>query len=173
MSNIPAQIRPTLEKITIYPIKSLDGAIVNSAQISTGGALMFDRRWAIVDGDGKVVNAKRTAKIHQLRSQFDLDAKSIDICGPSDDIVNHSFCLCTELPALAKWLSEFFEFPANLIENILASYFFIRFSSSCNASTCFRIALISSVGGVDSSPSETISIRLGSVFFLGRSVVLV
>jgi uncharacterized protein len=79
------QINPTLEKITIYPIKSLDGTSVNSAQISPGGALIFDRRWAIVDGDGKVVNAKRTAKIHQLRSQFDLDAESIDICGTIDD----------------------------------------------------------------------------------------
>jgi uncharacterized protein len=76
---MPTQFQPILERITIYPIKSLDGAIVNSAQISTGGALMFDRRWAMVDKDGKIVNAKRTAKIHQLRSRFDFDAESISV----------------------------------------------------------------------------------------------
>jgi uncharacterized protein len=118
---MPTQVQPTLERITIYPIKSLDGAIVNSAQISIGGALMFDRRWAIVDQDGKIVNAKRTAKIHQLRSTFDLDAESIDICAIDDNIA-HSFSLTTELPRLAKWLSEFFGFPVSLVENAVNGF---------------------------------------------------
>ncbi len=63
MSNISTQIQPTLNRITIYPIESLDGVMVNSATISVGGALMFDRPWAIVDADAKIVNAKRTEKI--------------------------------------------------------------------------------------------------------------
>ena len=66
-----ADIQPTLTQIIIYPIKSLDGKIVDRAKISPGGALKFDRRWAIVDERGKIVNAKRTAKIQQLRSKYD------------------------------------------------------------------------------------------------------
>jgi uncharacterized protein len=115
------QIQPTLDRITIYPIKSLDGVMVNSAGISAGGALMFDRRWAIVDENDKIVNAKRTAKIQQLRSKFDLDVGSIDI-HVIDDNITHSFSLHTELPALAKWLSEFFGFPVSLIENAVNGF---------------------------------------------------
>jgi uncharacterized protein len=121
MSNISIQIQPTLNRITIYPIKSLDGVTVNSATISAGGALMFDRRWAIVDADDKIINAKRTAKIQQLRSQFDLDLGSIDIHA-IDDNITHSFSLHNELPALAKWLSEFFGFPVSLIENAVNGF---------------------------------------------------
>jgi Transposase DDE domain len=50
-------------------------------------------------------------------------------------------------------------------------WFFIRFSSSCKASTCFRMSLILSGSDDDcdgSSPSETISMRRGWVF-IGRS----
>jgi uncharacterized protein len=115
------QPQPTLDRITIYPIKSLDGILVNSAEISAGGALRFDRRWAIVDADDKIVNAKRTAKIQQLRSQFDLSIGSIDIQAIEDNII-HSFSLHTELPTLAKWLSEFFGFPVSLIENPLNGF---------------------------------------------------
>ena len=63
--------QPVLAQIVIYPIKSLDGKVVSQSQISSGGALSFDRRWAIVDANGQIVNAKRTAKIHQIRSRFD------------------------------------------------------------------------------------------------------
>jgi uncharacterized protein len=115
------KIQPTLDRITIYPIKSLDGVMVTSAEISAGGALMFDRRWAIVDEDDKIINAKRTPKIQQLRSQFNLEVGSIDIWTVNGSIT-HSFSLHTELPALAKWLSEFFGFSVTLIQNAVNGF---------------------------------------------------
>ncbi len=121
MSDMSTQIQPTLNQITIYPIKSLDGVVVNSAKISAGGALMFDRRWAIVDADDKIVNAKRTFKIQQLCSQFDLNMGSIDIHA-NDNNITHRFSLHTELPALAEWLSKFFGFPVSLIENAVNGF---------------------------------------------------
>jgi uncharacterized protein len=117
-------IQPTLTQIVIYPVKSLDGMIVDRSQISTGGALEFDRRWAIVDAGGKVVNAKRTAKIQQLRSQFDFvstgsesDRRSIIHLQTADDARIYTFCLTTELTELSRWLSKFFGFSVSLIEN--------------------------------------------------------
>ncbi len=115
------QLHPTLDRITIYPIKSLDGVMVNSAKISAGGALMFDRRWAIVDADDKIVNAKRTAKIQQLRSRVDLDLGSIEIYSIDDNII-HKFSLHNELTPLAKWLSEFFRFPVSFVENAINGF---------------------------------------------------
>ena len=125
--NITTKIQPTLAQISIYPIKSLDGKLVDRAKISTGGALEFDRRWAIVDDRGKVVNAKRTAKIHQLRSQFDFsdpDAAQHLVINiqTADDPTNYQFCLTTEITELARWLSAFFGFPVSLIENAATGF---------------------------------------------------
>jgi uncharacterized protein len=117
--------QPALTQIVIYPIKSLDGTVVEQAKISAGGALEFDRRWAIVNAQGKVVNAKRTAKIQQLRSQFDLsesDRRLLIHLQTGNDPNSQTFCLTSELSELAKWLSEFFGFPVSLIENDLVGF---------------------------------------------------
>lgn len=116
--------QPTLAQIIIYPIKSLDGMVVERAPISSGGALEFDRRWAILDANGKLVNGKRTAKIQQLRARFDLEitglesnSRSIVRLQTPEDPQTHSFCLNTELTELGSWLSQFFGFSVSLIEN--------------------------------------------------------
>jgi uncharacterized protein YcbX len=65
---------PTLERITIYPVKSLDGVEVVEARVLPSGALENDRRWQLVDMEGQVVNAKRTPLMHAIRAEFDLGA---------------------------------------------------------------------------------------------------
>jgi len=52
---------PTLDLITLYPVKSLDGVDVPEAHVLPSGALEHDRRWRLVDMEGRVVNAKRTS----------------------------------------------------------------------------------------------------------------
>ncbi|RLS77398.1 MAG: hypothetical protein DWI03_06550, partial [Planctomycetota bacterium] len=68
---------PTLERITIFPVKSLDGMEVPEARVQSSGALEHDRRWQIVDMEGRVVNAKRTPLMHAIRAEFDLDGVSV------------------------------------------------------------------------------------------------
>ena len=117
--------QPVLAQIVIYPIKSLDGKVVDRSKISTGGSLSFDRRWAIVDDDGKIVNAKRTAKIQQIRSQFDFveSADRLLVSLATTDHPNSQiFCLTTELDKIANWLSLFFGFSVSLIENATAGF---------------------------------------------------
>ena len=117
--------QPRLTQIVIYPIKSLDGKVVDRSKISTGGSLSFDRRWAIVDTDGKIVHAKRMAKIQQIRSQFDF-VESGDGLLVSFATTDHPsfqiFCLTTELDKIASWLSTFFGFPVSLIENTTVGF---------------------------------------------------
>jgi uncharacterized protein len=116
------RIRPTLTQIAIYPIKSLDGLVVERAQISTGGALEFDRRWAIVDESGKIVNAKRTAKIQQVRASYEFTRSAngtlqLLLTLAAADIPSQTFNLSTQLTDSAKWLSTFVGFPVSLSEN--------------------------------------------------------
>ena len=63
---------PTLDRITIYPVKSLDGVDVAEARVLPSGALEHDRRWQLTDMEGRVLNAKRSPLFHAIRAEFDL-----------------------------------------------------------------------------------------------------
>ncbi|TWT75490.1 MOSC domain protein [Posidoniimonas polymericola] len=67
----------TIARLTVYPIKSLDGLDLAEARVLASGALRHDRRYAFRDADDKTVNAKRTAAIQRLRSEFRPDAAAV------------------------------------------------------------------------------------------------
>ena len=112
---------PYLNKIVIYPIKSLDGVSVDQATILSGGPLQHDREFAIVDEHHQVVNGKRTAKIHGIRSTFDLAARTITVRteGTTDAA---SFHLDHDRPLLNQWFSQYFGFPVRLIQDSQAGF---------------------------------------------------
>ena len=102
-----------LSRIIVYPIKSLDGVLVESARITAGGILENDRVHAIVDEKGAYVNGKRTARIHQLRSTFASDFREVSLW-PNGESAGSSFSLAEPGP-LNQWLSDFFGFPVQLV----------------------------------------------------------
>ena len=61
---------PYLSGVTIYPLKSLDGLSLIKATVLPCGALANGRRWRLVDSEGGVVNAKRTARFDKVRAEF-------------------------------------------------------------------------------------------------------
>ena len=98
-------------RISIFPIKSLDGVLVESARLTAGGILENDRVFAIYDTEGKVVNGKRTPRVHELRSAFDLEIREVRLW-PNGQ-TPQQFQL--DAPAsLEKWLGDFFGFPVVL-----------------------------------------------------------
>lgn len=103
-------------RITLYPVKSLDGIDVTQAEIMPSGALGKDRRWAMIDVQGNFVNAKRTPRIHELSAQFDSahDQVTVGIRGQS---VANSYSLIHQAPELGQWLSNFFGIEVRLVEN--------------------------------------------------------
>lgn len=96
-----------LGRITIFPIKSLDGVSVETARITAGGILEHDRIYAIYDADGKVVNGKRTPRVHELRCEFDALITEVHLGHDGKSPVQ--FQLDDPLP-IGKWLSDFFGF---------------------------------------------------------------
>lgn len=112
---------PYLAKISIYPIKSLDGVDVTQALVLDSGALQYDRQYAIIDAQGKFVNAKRYAKIHLLRSKFDLESQIVSLQIQGSD-AEKKFNLKTEIPQLEAWLSAFFGFNIKLPKNLLTGF---------------------------------------------------
>lgn len=69
----------TLDRITVFPIKSLDGFDVEECRLLPGGGLENDRRWQLVDMDGRVVNAKRTPLLHAIRAEWDLPERLVTL----------------------------------------------------------------------------------------------
>ena len=97
-----------VSRIRIFPIKALDGIQVESARFTAGGILENDRIFAIYDTEGKVVNGKRTPRIHELRSEFDAEIREVRLW-PNGQ-TPQQFQLDALVP-LEKWLGDFFGFP--------------------------------------------------------------
>ena len=79
---------PTLDRITIYPVKSLDGLDLEACGVLPSGALEHDRRWQLVDLEGRVVTAKRTGRFHAIRAGFDLAGRTVSLAraaGPAEE----------------------------------------------------------------------------------------
>jgi uncharacterized protein len=106
-----------LAKISIFPIKSLDGVEVDRATLLKGGALVGDREFAIVDDRGKFVNGKRTDRVHHLKTCFDLKARRVTI-GVRGEGRSQQFHLDEERQALAAWLSDYFGYSVSIAQNI-------------------------------------------------------
>jgi uncharacterized protein len=100
-----------LGRIIIFPIKSLDGLLVESARFTAGGILEHDRVFAIYDTAGKVVNGKRTARVHELRCAFDPPIREVRLWANGQTA--QQFQLDDRAP-IEKWLGEFFGFPVVL-----------------------------------------------------------
>jgi uncharacterized protein YcbX len=82
---------------------------------------LADRQFAIFDAQGKFVNAKRYAKIHLLRSKFDLENKILSLQIQGSD-TEESFSLESEIPRLEAWLSVFFGFTVKLRKNLITGF---------------------------------------------------
>jgi uncharacterized protein YcbX len=88
-----------LVRITVFPIKSLDGVNVESVAVLPNGALENDRRFALVDAAGRFVNGKRTAAVHRLRTEYDLAQMSVRFNGVA------GFSLRDQQREIGQWLS--------------------------------------------------------------------
>ena len=112
---------PYLSEMFIYPIKSLDGAKIESSCITQNGALVHDRRLAMFDKQDQYVNGKRNEKVHGLRTTFD-DAFTrvhLQIEG-TNQCFDYKFA--DNKDAIEDWLSEYFEQSVEIKDNQSGGY---------------------------------------------------
>ncbi|MGB8702147.1 MAG: MOSC N-terminal beta barrel domain-containing protein [Thermosynechococcaceae cyanobacterium] len=97
---------PTLDRIEIFPIKSLDGVVLPQVTVLLSGALQGDRQYAIFDSQGRFVNGKANPLVHQLRTTFNPELTTVTLNRDSEPGETFSLLApCTELNA---WLSHYF-----------------------------------------------------------------
>jgi uncharacterized protein YcbX len=101
---------PTLSRLQVYPVKSLDPLAVESARLTEAGALALDRRYAMFDEDGAYVNGKNEARVHRLRSAFDPEANTLSLREHGTDGWR-TFDPDADRGVLEDWLADFFGYP--------------------------------------------------------------
>lgn len=110
-----------LARIDLYPIKSFDPVTVQSARLLPSGGIENDRRFALFDAQGKVVNGKRTPFVHALRFTFDDAIEHVTIAA-RDGSCEQTYSLADDRAALASRLAEHFGQPVTLRENPAAGF---------------------------------------------------
>jgi len=106
----------TLERIPVYPIKSLDGINLNSVAITQGGSLRFDREFALRDESGKFINGKKYSQIHFIRSVFHLNEMIVEISIERESYEKF-FHLEKEKTEIEKFFSDFFTTKISFHQN--------------------------------------------------------
>ncbi len=108
---------PYVNKLYIYPIKSLDRVNCDRVTILQSGALKGDRTWAIFDVHGNFVNGKRHQKVHSLRSEFNLATNILSLQIQGTDRTAE-FNLVEEQQVLGDWLESYFGFPVKIRQDL-------------------------------------------------------
>lgn len=107
---------PELGRIVIYPLKSFDPLELETALILPNGALQYDRQFALIDVTGRVLNAKRTARVHGVSARLDPVSRVLtvrDRRGGTD----RTWDVDRDRTALEAWFSAVFEIGLSLHES--------------------------------------------------------
>ena len=114
-------------RITVYPIKSLDGVDLDAAAVLPGGALAWDRRFALFSPTGEVVNGKREPRVHRVAAAFDLSSECVTVgprapiqpdgSGGSPGAGSQTFSLSDDREELEARLSRLLARPVQLRED--------------------------------------------------------
>jgi uncharacterized protein len=110
---------PYIERITVYPIKSLDGVDVQQAKITEGGALQWDRAFALYNESGRTVNAKKYPAILKVRAHFDLEHLTVHLSTAQDQL---TFQLPDDQDRIAQFFSEYFGEPIHMKQNLTSGF---------------------------------------------------
>jgi uncharacterized protein YcbX len=95
-----------VERLTVYPVKALDGADRDAVRIAEGGTLAGDREYALFGPDREPINGKRTARVHDLETAFDPASRELTV--RPDGAADRTFDLDAERAVAEKWFAAFF-----------------------------------------------------------------
>ena len=105
-------VRPYLAQIRIYPIKSLDPLHLKVTEVVNGAGLLGDREFALVAGDGKVLNAKRAReRLLSVRAVYGNERKRVDLRTSKG---SSSFDLARDRKAAEAFLGDWLGRPVEL-----------------------------------------------------------
>ncbi|WP_254279119.1 MOSC domain-containing protein [Haloarcula marina] len=111
-----------IERLTVYPVKALDGHDRDRVRVLPGGTLAHDREFAMFDADGDVVNGKRTTRVHDVRTDYDPDDRTLTATVP--EMGGDRFALGTDegRDRAAAWFGEVFDCDLSVVRDTETGY---------------------------------------------------
>ncbi len=106
----------TISRIAIYPLKSFDPLLIDKSVVLTGGPLQYDRQFALVNSDGKFVNAKKTPLVHMLQARLDPTQRILAVSSRTNGD-SRIWKIDSERAAIERWFSDYFSTDISLVEN--------------------------------------------------------
>ncbi len=111
---------PILSRITLYPIKGFPGVDLPQARLTSAGALLHDRAYALVDSEGGFINGKRKPRVHTLRATLTFEGEALRVTldtaqGMQVFRLTESTAHAQERQKLEAWLSDWFGEPVRFI----------------------------------------------------------
>ncbi|MFO7546528.1 MAG: MOSC domain-containing protein [Trueperaceae bacterium] len=73
----------TLQSIHVYPVKGAAGIALDAADLDATG-LRHDRRWMVVDPDGRFLSQRQVSRLCLVKPRFDEDALVLSAPGMAD-----------------------------------------------------------------------------------------
>jgi hypothetical protein len=114
---------PRVARLTVYPIKSLDGKAIETAHFTPTGGFMGDRTYALFDADGAYVNGKAERRLHRIRTGFDLDTHEVRLRAVTDSIGDAAaFSLPEELVGLAAWFTDYLGYEVEVRRDLRGGF---------------------------------------------------
>ena len=95
-----------LERLRAFPVKGLDGIDLESAEILDGGTMAHDREFALFDGDGDVVNGKRTDRVHELSTDYDPSSAELAVGTPDGETRRFALGTATGRRRAGAWFGD-------------------------------------------------------------------
>nr|WP_049896845.1 MOSC N-terminal beta barrel domain-containing protein [Natrialba chahannaoensis] len=104
--------KPQIERLQVFPFKSLDGTSLNHVEIQPGESLSYDREFALFDRNGEIWNAKRDNRLHKISADYDIEGEKIALDAPSAEPATFDFS--DELKAIETWFEEVLDGPVKI-----------------------------------------------------------
>ena len=94
---------------------------VASSHVLDSGALKWDRRFALVEPNGKFITLKRVPELHEIRSDFDLEVPSVRIW-TGHSVTARQFHLDDDRESLGDYLTCLLNRPVGIVDNPRAGF---------------------------------------------------
>lgn len=107
---------PHISGIRLYPVKALDPVELMEAEVGIHG-LKYDRSFAMLADDGRLINGKRTGLVNSLKAEYDLEQSLISLSkrGKSE---KESFELREGNRELEAYLAAHFGMKVSLVHDV-------------------------------------------------------
>ncbi len=105
---------PTVNRISVHPIKSLNPIDVDSASIARGG-LAYDRKYALFDESDEYVSGKDNDRVYRLELAFDQDTETATL-SDRETGETREFHMDDDRAELEGWLTDFFEEDISIVQ---------------------------------------------------------